>query len=106
MPAENCASVRWQSFDAAMVLRAMADYAKDQSYLPRLNTLSSRCHASVAGTDFEILCSGRKLWDHRANSGGGGALNLPTHLFGIGSRRRHACFQSAIYEAALLHSSS
>ena len=84
MPVDNSNLVRWQSLDAATVLKALADYAKeDPSYVPRLNTRSSRWHASVAGNDYEILCTGPKFWDDRANCGGGGALDLAMHLFGI-----------------------
>ena len=55
MPVDNSELARWQSLDAAMVLRALADYAKeDLSYVPRLNTRSSRWQASVAGNDLEI----------------------------------------------------
>ena len=75
---------RWQSLDAAVVLSALADYAKeDASYVPRLNTRSSRWHATVGAHDHEILCTGPKFWDSRAYCGGGGALDLAMHLFGI-----------------------
>ena len=88
MPVDNSELARWQSLDAAMVLKTLADYTKeDQSYLPRLNTRSSRWHASVAGHDFEILCTGPKFWDDRANCGGGGALDLAMHLFGISFKK-------------------
>lgn len=63
---------------------ALADYAKeDASYVPRLNTRSSRWHATAGGQEYEILCTGPKFWDSRANCGGGGALDLAMHLFGI-----------------------
>ncbi len=88
MPVDNSELARWQSLDAAMVLKALADYAKeDQSYVPRLNIRSSRWHASVAGHDFEILCTGPKFWDERAHCGGGGALDLAMHLFGISFKK-------------------
>ena len=87
MPVDNSELVRWQSLDAAMVLRALAEYAKeDPSYVPRLNTRSSRWHASV-GNDFEILCTGPKFWDDRAQCGGGGALDLAMHLFGLSFKK-------------------
>ena len=88
MPVDNSELARWQSLDAAMVLRALADYAKeDLSYVPRLNTRSSRWQASVAGNDLEILCTGPKFWDDRANCGGVGALDLAMHLFGISFKK-------------------
>ena len=45
MPVDKSDLTRWQSLDAAVVLIALADYAKeDVSYVPRLNTRSSRWH--------------------------------------------------------------
>jgi len=88
MPVDNSNLTRWQSLDAAMVLKALADFAKeDSSYVPRLNTQSSRWHALVAGNDYEILCTGPKFWDQRANLGGGGAVDLAMHLFGISFKK-------------------
>ena len=88
MPVDNSELARWQSLDAAMVLRALADYAKeDLSYVPRLNTRSSRWQASVAGNDLEILCIGPKFWDDRPNCGGVGALDLAMHLCGISFKK-------------------
>jgi hypothetical protein len=88
MPVDNSDLERWRSLDAATALNAMAEYAKeDLSYVPRLNTRSSRWHASVAGNDYEILCTGPKFWDDRANSGGGGALDLAMHLFSISFKK-------------------
>ena len=88
MPADKSDLTRWQSLDAAVVLIALADYAKeDVSYVPRLNTRSSRWHVIAGGHDHEILCTGPKFWDSRANCGGGGALDLAMHLFGINFKK-------------------
>ena len=88
MPVDNSDLTRWHSLDAAAVLKVLADYVKeDPTYVPRLNTHSSRWHASVAGNDYEILCTGPKFWDQRANHGGGGALDLAMHLFGISFKK-------------------
>nr|WP_315240716.1 hypothetical protein [uncultured Albidiferax sp.] len=88
MPVDNSDLERWRSLDAAAALNALADYAKeDASYVPRLSTKSTRWHVSVAGIDYEILCTGPKFWDDRANSGGGGALDLAMHLFGISFKK-------------------
>lgn len=88
MPVDNFDLDRWRKIDAVSALKALADYAKeDSSYVPRLNTRSSRWHASVAGNDFEILCTGPKFWDSRANRGGGGALDMAMHLFGINFKK-------------------
>ena len=88
MPVDNSELARWQSLDAAMVLRALADHAKeDLSYVPRFNTRSSRWQASVAGNDLEILCTGPKFWDDRANCGGVGALDLALYFCGISFKK-------------------
>lgn len=88
MPVDKSDLARWQSLDAAVVLNALADYAKeDASYVPRINTRSSRWHATVGEQDHEILCTGPKFWDSRANCGGGGALDLAMHLFGINFKK-------------------
>ena len=88
MPVDKSDLTRWQSLDAAVVLNALADYAKeDASYVPRLNSRSSRWHATVGGHDHEILCTGPKFWDSRANCGGGGALDLAMRLFGINFKK-------------------
>ena len=84
MPVDNSDLERWRSLDAAAALNALADYAKeDASYVPRLSTKSTRWHVSVAGIDYEILCTGPKFWDTRAERGGGGAVDLVMHLFGL-----------------------
>jgi len=55
MPVDKSDLTRWQSLDAAVVLIALADYAKeDVSYVPRLNTRSSRWHVIAGGHDHEI----------------------------------------------------
>lgn len=69
---------------ATDVLQAVADHAKrDVSYVPVKTDRSSRWHASASGRDFELLCTGPKFWDTRANKGGGGALDLVMHLYQI-----------------------
>ena len=78
----------WQSLDSLVVLKVLASYAKeDQSYVARRNSRSSRWHLQVDGKEFEILCTGPKFWDMRANAGGGGAVDLVMHLFGVDFKR-------------------
>lgn len=75
---------RWRGMAATDVLQAVADHAKrDVSYVPVKTDRSSRWHASASGRDFELLCTGPKFWDTRANKGGGGALDLVMHLYQI-----------------------
>lgn len=88
MPVDKSDLARWQALDASAVLNALADYAKeDASYVPRINTRSSRWHVTAGGQEYEILCTGPKFWDSRANCGGGGALDLAMHLFGINFKK-------------------
>jgi hypothetical protein len=75
---------RWQTIDAVVVLCALAEHAKqDVEFRPRPSHCTTRWHASVAGVDYEILCTGPKFLDTRANQGGGGAIDLAMHLLGL-----------------------
>lgn len=74
----------WRTVDAASCLLALADFAKaDPSFVPRKDIKSTRWHANANGQDFELLCTGAKFWDTRAHRGGGGAIDLAMHLFGV-----------------------
>ncbi|WP_213959915.1 hypothetical protein [Variovorax sp. dw_954] len=78
---DNSALERWRNLDSAHVLGVIADFAKrDAEYVPTKSALSTRWHATVGGRDFEILCTGAKFLDTRANKGGGGAVDLVMHL--------------------------
>ena len=80
---DNSEIHRWQKIEAVKALTVLADYAKeDISYTPRLSSKSSRWHVTTGGADFEIICTGEKFWDLRAERGGGGAIDLAMHLFG------------------------
>ena len=84
-----------RSFDAATLtrLRAMpvgealgllSTHAKpDTTYLPLKNDLSRRWHLSTTRGDFEILTTGVKWYDTRAQIGGGGSIDLAMHLLGL-----------------------
>ena len=75
---------RWREMDAIVVLRSVADHAKeDRSFHPRASPQTSRWHARVAGREWELLCTGPKFWDVRAEQGGGGALDLAMYLYGL-----------------------
>lgn len=72
---------RWRSLDAAVALAALADHAKcDPTFEPIKDRTSTRWHANVAGRDFELLLTGPKFFDTRAETGGGGAIDLAMHL--------------------------
>ncbi len=76
--------LHWQQLDAAVVLAAIADYAKeDKTFGPTKARTTSRWHASLNGNEFELLLTGQKFWDVRAKTGGGGAVDLVMHLAGL-----------------------
>lgn len=73
---------RWRSKDAAATLSVLADYSKlDSTFEPIKNPSTTRWHANVRGCDFELLLTGPKFFDTRAEKGGGGAIDLAMHLF-------------------------
>lgn len=85
---DNLTLARWRALDAAICLAALADHVKaDPTFRSRANPHTTRWHANVAGKDFEILCTGQKFWDTRAEAGGGGAVDLSMHLFGFTFKR-------------------
>ncbi len=87
MPVDNLTLQRWRQLDAATVLLALAEHAKpDASFVPTKNAATRRWHANVRGREFELLLTGPKFWDSRAQCGGGGAVDLTMHLAGFGFR--------------------
>lgn len=88
MAVDSSTLARWRSLDAARCLGAVADYAKkDLTFKARANPHTTRWHAHVAGHDVELLCTGSKFWDTRAERGGGGAVDLVVHLFSLDFKR-------------------
>jgi hypothetical protein len=82
---DHSSLVRWRSLDATHVLRALADYAKqDVTFHPLKDHRTTRWHACIRGCEFELLLTGPKFWDTRAEKGGGGAVDLTRHLTGVG----------------------
>lgn len=83
MRVDNKVLDHWQQLDASKVLLAVADYAKeDVSFVPAKNAATTRWHARVGQREFELLLTGPKFWDARANRGGGGAVDLVMHMNG------------------------
>ena len=75
---------RWRSLDARAVLRELADHVQeDRTYRPIGAVGTERLHVSAAGHDWELLVSGPKFFDMRTGQGGGGAVDLAMHLFGL-----------------------
>ena len=77
---------KWRMLNAADVIIKVADYAKrDSTYTPIKNDKSSRWNVTISSRgEYEILATGPKFWDTRANVGGGGAIDLVMYLFKIG----------------------
>jgi hypothetical protein len=85
---DNSMLMRWRRLDALEVLKAYADYLKeDSTYAARAGAQTTRWHVSAAGLDWEFLCTGPKFWDTRAGEGGGGAVDLTMHLFSVSFQR-------------------
>jgi hypothetical protein len=79
---DNFSLTRWRELNAVEALRALADYVKeDPTFKPRNRNGTTRWHVSVAGCEFELLCSDTNFFDARARRGGGGAVDLAMHLF-------------------------
>lgn len=85
---DNIELERWRALASVDALASLADYAKqDASFVPRASHSSTRWHVTAGQSDFELLCTGPKFWDTRANRGGGGALDLAMHLHGVGFKQ-------------------
>ncbi|MFS8981165.1 hypothetical protein PO002_43500 [Cupriavidus necator] len=85
---DNFTLARWRKLEAVVVLRAVAEYAKqDGQFRPRQSNGTTRWHANVGGVDYEILCTGPRFLDTRANRGGGGAVDLVMHLMRLDFKR-------------------
>ncbi len=81
---DNSVLMRWRALDAAHLLACLADHAKpDASYVPTTSLQTTRWHARFGSREFELLCSGPKYFDTRANKGGGGAVDLAMHCLGL-----------------------
>lgn len=73
---------RWRAMSASVALVAVADHAKrDPTFIPIKDKATERWHATVAGREFELLLTGAKFFDTRADKGGGGAVDFAMHLF-------------------------
>jgi|JI10StandDraft_1071094.scaffolds.fasta_scaffold1191364_2 hypothetical protein len=82
---DNLELARWRSMHVVEVLHsALCDYAKpDPTFSPLTSEDTSRWHVSACGQDFELLCTGTKFFDTRAQRGGGGAVDLVMHLYAL-----------------------
>jgi hypothetical protein len=83
-PVDNSTLERWRGLDCVAVLRDLADHLKqDKTFAPRERLGATRWHVGAAGFDFELLCTGPRFFDTRAEHGGGGAIDLVMHVFRV-----------------------
>lgn len=82
---DNLELNRWRSMPATAVLASpLCEHAKlDPTFRPIQSQDTQRWHVTVGGHVFELLCTGPKFFDTRANKGGGGAVDLVMHLHGV-----------------------
>jgi hypothetical protein len=81
---DNLELERWRSMPAVEGLAALCDYVKpDATFSPLTSHHTSRWHVSAGGRDFELLCTGPKFFDTRAQKGGSGAIDLAIHLHSL-----------------------
>lgn len=81
---DNLSLSRWRSLNARAALCELADHIKeDRTYRPIGAVGTERLHVSAGGHDWELLVSGPKFFDTRTRQGGGGAVDLAMHLFGL-----------------------
>ena len=74
----------YQGADAESTLLKIADHAKrDPTFTPISSKQTSRWYAKVGGREYELLLTGSKFFDTRANKGGGGAIDLAMHLLQV-----------------------
>jgi hypothetical protein len=66
---------------SADVLTLLAIHVKaDPTYVPIRDPRSRRWHVRTRCGEFELLTTGPKWWDTRAEKGGGGAIDLAMHV--------------------------
>ncbi|ENY4077014.1 MULTISPECIES: hypothetical protein [Betaproteobacteria] len=74
------ARLRAMSVDDTLTLLGL--YAKlDRDYQPHKSAQSKRVNVSVDSTVIELVVTGAKWYDARAQRGGGGAIDLTMHLY-------------------------
>lgn len=75
---------RWREWDVLDVLQTLGCYAKlDASFRPIKSSKTVRYHVNANSQDWELLITGPKFWDTREGRGGGGAIDLVMHLYGV-----------------------
>ena len=81
-PPELLASLR--QMPCSEVLSRLDLYWKpDPDFLPTKDKNTQRVNVSIGGGVVELLVTGPKWYDTRAEKGGGGAIDLTMHLLGL-----------------------
>ena len=84
MAVDNSTLQRLRCLPALDCLQALGAHLKvDRTYVPRSAIATQRIHVSAAGRDWELLVEGEKFYDTRGQVGGGGAIDLVMHLWGL-----------------------
>ena len=75
---------RYRNVNCEKILPMICDYLKeDSAFQPMKNINTRRWNIHIAGRYVELLTTGPKWFDVRANKGGGGAIDLIIHLMDI-----------------------
>lgn len=81
---DNSILEEWRNLDTLLVLKRLGCYSKqDSSFTPLKAMGTRRYHVNADGVDYELLVKGPRSFDTRAQRGGGGAIDLVMHLYGI-----------------------
>jgi len=75
---------RLRDLQIEIALVAIATMVKaDRTFIPTKDARTRRWNVCTERGDYEILTTGRKWYDTRAQIGGGGAIDLTMHLLGL-----------------------
>jgi len=58
-------------------------WKQDPDFSPQKNPATVRLHVSIGGGVVELVVTGPKWYDARAQRGGGGAIDLTMHLLNV-----------------------
>jgi hypothetical protein len=81
---DNSELTRLRNMEALRTLGLLAEHVcVDRDFKPTKSHATRRVHVSAAGAEWELLVNGPKFYDTRTGQGGGGAVDLAMHLFGL-----------------------
>lgn len=92
---DNFELERWRGAEAAHVLSVLGEHSKgDSTFRPRKAHSTTRWNVTVDGLNFELLCTGARFFDMRAQTGGCGAVDLAMHLLRVDFKSAVALLRS------------